>query len=111
MAGDLFGNLAVATEPPDAKPVGEYRERAAYFTPDPLALRLCLELHELGLRPKKIVEPGCGGGAFLRAAAATWPAAQLLGVDLVPCCKGPGQIRTGDVFAHDLPESAFDLAL
>lgn len=97
-ARNLFGEEEIATAPRDAAPTGEYRKRAAYYTPDELALRICQELHGLGIRPKRILEPGCGGGAFLRAAAATWPAAQIVGIDLEPHCAGPGQVHRGDVF-------------
>ncbi len=107
---DLFARN-IATEPPDAAPRGEYRDRGAYFTPDLLALRICERLDEVGIRPQRILEPGCGGGAFLRAAQATWPSAQLLGVDLVPSCTGPGIVRKQDFFARGLPSGAFDLAL
>lgn len=107
---DLFGRTAPAVKPPDAKPVGQYRDRGAYFTPDNLALRICRSLQELGIAPCNILEPGCGGGAFLRAAAMVWPEAQLLGIDLVPCCTGPGEVRTAD-FYDRTDGGPFDLIL
>jgi hypothetical protein len=108
---DLFGQQTVVTQPRDAAPLGEYRERGAYFTPDMLALRICERLASRGIAPARILEPGCGGGAFLRGAHATWPAAQLLGVDLVPECTGPGIVRTQDFFDDAIPIGAFDLVL
>lgn len=108
-ARNLFGEDSIATAPVDAAPLGEYRERAAYFTPDSLALRICTELRDLGIKPKRILEPGCGGGAFLRAAAIRWPAAHLTGIDLAPHCEGPGEVLHGDVFGP-MP-SDFDLVV
>ncbi len=112
---DLFARN-IATEPPDAAPRGEYRDRGAYFTPDLLALRICERLDarvfpSSHAQPQRILEPGCGGGAFLRAAAKTWPKAQLLGIDLVPCCKGPGTIKQQDFFSAMIPPDTFDLIL
>jgi SAM-dependent methyltransferase len=99
---DLFEPIAV--EPPDGEAGRE--ERDAYYTPDALARAICEKtlkgaLHldaSLDSCRARILEPGCGGGAFLRAAAAAWPAASILGVDLVPACSGPGEVRQQDVF-------------
>jgi SAM-dependent methyltransferase len=89
----------VATQPPDALPTGEARARGAYYTPDRLAVAICRTLRdECGISPDTILEPGCGGGAFLRAAAAIWPKAGLVGVDLMPACQGPGLVLTADLF-------------
>lgn len=97
---DLFG-LVPATLPPDGEKGQE--ERGAFYTPDLLALAICRQIRErfglqFNLGPRSIFEPGCGGGAFLRAASATWPAADLLGADLVPACEGPGEVVAGDLF-------------
>lgn len=108
---DLFGHTAPATQPPDALPAGEKRERGAYYTPDSLALACAQLLADYIPPPERIIEPGCGGGSFLRAANATWPKAQLLGVDLVPACTGPGIVRTQDLFDESIPREAFDLAI
>lgn len=98
---DLFGIEAPALLPPDGEK-GQL-ERGAFYTPDLLAEQLCLsidwnvyKLHENG--PRSIFEPGCGGGAFLRAAAQTWPEASLYGVDLLPACEGPGTVEQRDLF-------------
>lgn len=108
MTKDLFGDQP-ETQPPDAKPAGEKRARGAYFTNDALALAICRSLYsEFGIYPGSVFEPGCGGGAFLRAAHQTWPAAQLLGVDLVPCCEGPGRVETRDLFET---RGSFDLSV
>jgi hypothetical protein len=91
----------VLTEPLFTQPLdGEVgrRERGAFYTPAPLATGICCTLNLLGLRPRRILEPGCGGGAFLSAAQVTWPGASLLGVDLLPACTGPGEVRAVDLF-------------
>jgi hypothetical protein len=109
---DLFGAPAVATQPPDARPVGERRVRDAYYTPDALALAICdrvAHLPGLGRDPEYILEPGCGGGAFLRAARATWPRAHLLGIDIAPACDGPGLVREIDFFDPGLSAGCYDL--
>lgn len=94
---DLFGAAEIATAPPDG--VKGREARGAFYTPDALALAICKTLRdEVRRAPAQIYEPGCGGGAFLRAASATWPSAKLTGIDLVPACEGPGRIIVGDLF-------------
>lgn len=103
---DLFPR-EYAIEPPDGDKGKE--ERGAHYTPDRLALAICKSLRDgLKLTPKNILEPGCGGGAFLRAAHATWPEARLSGVDLVPACTGPGVVEQRDLFTVT---EHFDLVL
>jgi hypothetical protein len=102
---DLFGPV-VATQPPDGE---AGRARGAYYTNDALALSLVRTLRAtLGVPAKTILEPGCGGGAFLRAAEKAWPFAALHGVDLVPACTGPGFIQTRDLFTV---QTGYDLVL
>lgn len=104
---DLFGNELIATVAPDGEKGQE--ERGAFYTPQALADAICRTLkHDLHIGPSSIFEPGCGGGAFLRAAIATWPDASLLGVDLVPACEGPGMVLQQDLFRVKGP---FDLVL
>lgn len=105
MTKDLFGSRP-STLPPDGDK--GRTERGAFYTPDPLALAICrtlaAELVEDGHpAPVRILEPGCGGGAFLRAARATWPHCDLTGIDLVPACNGPGRVIEGDLFGHKAP--------
>jgi hypothetical protein len=93
---ELFAR-EVAIEPLDGDKGRE--ERGAFFTPDALALAIAETLRdECMIYPDTILEPGCGGGAFLRAARAAWPAASLHGVDLAPACKGPGLVEKRDLF-------------
>jgi SAM-dependent methyltransferase len=89
----------IATQPPDALPEGQLRPRGAYYTPDALALACARAVADIVPQPFRILEPGCGGGAFLRAAAKTWPSRrQLVGIDLVPACIGPGFVHQSDLF-------------
>lgn len=62
-------------------------ERGAFFTPTAIVDRVldlvAPLLAEFGAsRPVRFVDPACGAGAFLSAAAHRWPHAKLLGVDL-----------------------------
>lgn len=75
-------------------------ERGAFYTPGPLANAICGTLKTLGIEPRSIFEPGCGGGAFLRAAVTTWPRClSVMGVDLEPACDGPGIVHKADLFS------------
>lgn len=47
-----------------------------FQTPDALAVQLCGHLYRLGLRPDTIIEPTCGVGAFVLAAAHTFTEAR-----------------------------------
>jgi hypothetical protein len=96
LVSDLFETSKIHTVPIDGEK-GRI-ERRAFFTPDLLSLAICRTLLAEGVKPSSILEPGCGGGAFLRAAAATWPSAELSGVDVLPACDGPGRVTTGDLF-------------
>ncbi|MCY1020567.1 N-6 DNA methylase [Pyxidicoccus sp. MSG2] len=76
----------------------------AFFTPAPLVERtLALALEHLGGGPLTVVDPACGAGAFLAAAAKRRPDARLCGLELDPevarVCQSrvPGaDIRVGD---------------
>lgn len=60
-------------------------EYGDFQTPLWLAERVCARLAKLGVAPAAVVEPTCGAGAFLLAAAHTFqPAARLVGVDINP---------------------------
>ncbi|MEY2881732.1 MAG: Modification methylase [Verrucomicrobiota bacterium] len=53
-----------------------------FQTPLPLAREVCGLLGALGIAPDTIVEPTCGAGAFLIAAAEAFPAARLIGFEI-----------------------------
>ncbi|MFT4621868.1 MAG: hypothetical protein ACI8PZ_000520 [Myxococcota bacterium] len=77
-----------------------------YQTPDALALRVCRLLASRIDTPAAIVEPTCGAGAFLRAAAGTWPGRPLVGYELsaerrAEAGSGPWAVHAADAFALD----------
>ena len=88
----------------DRKAVG------AFFTPAPLVERtLALALTHLGEGPLTVVDPACGAGAFLKAAARLRPDARLCGLELDPevarVCQArvPGaDVRAGDALRGGL---------
>jgi hypothetical protein len=54
-----------------------------FQTPPELAAKVCNVLLRFGVKPKAILEPSCGRGAFLLAAAAVFPQIRtMLGVDI-----------------------------
>lgn len=54
-----------------------------FQTPDELALNICQRLASLGIKPDVIIEPTCGTGAFIDAAARTFPGANsIFGYDI-----------------------------
>lgn len=59
----------------------ERLERGAFFTPAHVVART-LELLAVPPGPLRIIDPACGAGAFLAAAARRWPDAELFGVEL-----------------------------
>ena len=87
----------IATQPPDGNK-GRV-ERGAFYTPDNLALAIVRSLKEncLPEYPIRTIEPGCGGGAFLRAMHTVYPLTELIGVDTVPACSGPGMVKHRDI--------------
>lgn len=61
------------------------RAQGAFFTPAPLVERtLALALQHAGEGPLAVVDPACGAGAFLAAAARALPSAWLGGLELSP---------------------------
>jgi len=55
-----------------------------FQTPEELARVICALLLGQGIKPEVVVEPTCGLGAFLVAAAGAFPKARLLGWDINP---------------------------
>lgn len=79
-----------------------------FQTPLPLARAVCRRLASDGPAPDVIIEPTCGDGAFLKAAAETWPASRRIGFEIDAAhrhnaaANDPGaEIRAGDAFALD----------
>jgi hypothetical protein len=67
-----------------------------FQTPPELALAATQVLRDLGIRPRSILEPTCGRGAFLEAAAKCFPDAEtIIGVDI-----NQGHLRFADLIAN-----------
>lgn len=83
-----------------------------HYTPLELA-RLCVRAAaEAGVNPSTILEPSCGGGAFVVACREVWPDARVTACDLDPDAKGLAMARSaivGDFLATDLER--FDLVI
>lgn len=86
-------------------------EYGDFQTPPSLAKRVCRLVAASGLRPATVIEPTCGEGAFLMAAADAFPFAKLYGYDRNPryveaarrrmSCDGRLRIDAVDFFSHD----------
>jgi hypothetical protein len=79
-----------------------------FQTPSTLAHEVCAVLLRHGVRPSRIIEPTCGVGAFLQAAAQAYPATPLAGFEINPGYAQAAQSATlhatvaiTDFFAHD----------
>ncbi len=88
-----------------------------FQTPLPLAQEVCALLVRRGVKPELILEPTCGVGAFLVAAAKTFPKARLRGWDINSAyikqaqealseagVKTRASLGQQDFFAHDWEE-------
>jgi hypothetical protein len=86
------------------------RAQGAFFTPGPLVERtLALALACAGEGPLAFVDPACGAGAFLAAAARLRPGAHLAGLELsaevARACQArvpQADVRTGDALRGGL---------
>ena len=85
-------------------------EYGDFQTPPALAKRVCGLIASFGFRPAAVVEPSCGEGAFLAAAAEAFPRATLYGCERnrryadVAGRRLPGsrlRVDTADFFSHD----------
>jgi methylase of polypeptide subunit release factors len=59
-------------------------EYGDFQTSELLAQAICARLHSMGIQPDTIIEPTCGVGAFVLAAANTFPFAKLLAFEINP---------------------------
>ncbi len=73
------------------------RSLGAWYTPEWLVDRILDTVLADGATPRSVLDPACGDGRFLAAAAARWPDASLHGVDIdvdaltaARCRLGPG---------------------
>lgn len=86
------------------------RALGAFYTPAPLVERtLALALAHAGDGPLAVVDPACGAGAFLAAAARARPEAYLAGLELSPevarACQAripSADVRVGDALRGGL---------
>jgi hypothetical protein len=85
-----------------------------FQTPPGLAAQVCLFVKRSGVAPGIVVEPTCGSGSFLLAAAKCFPSAQLFGWDINPeyvkqarlalaheGAANRASVATCDFFRHD----------
>ncbi|WP_434382833.1 N-6 DNA methylase [Melittangium boletus] len=77
------------------------RALGAFYTPAPLVERaLALALAHAGPGPVAVVDPACGAGAFLAAAARARPDAHLAGLELSPDVARACQARVPQADIH-----------
>ena len=81
-----------------------------FQTPQQLAAQVCRRLRLMGIEPSAILEPTCGRGSFLVAAAEAFPDARdILGVEINEryvaeareACGGRAKVEQGDFFQTD----------
>lgn len=89
----------------------EKRLRGAFFTPAWLVARVLDAVTPLVPKrgPLRIIDPSCGAGAFLSAAAKRWPRAELVGIELnersAALCRQRvprATVHVGDALMSDL---------
>src|SRR5690606_32208159 len=73
-----------------------------FQTPRALADRVCAMLRRRGLRPATVVEPTCGLGTFLLAAAEAFPGARLCGHELDPAHAREARARLAAIGRRDV---------
>ena len=88
------------------------RQYGDFQTPPELAAQICVRLRLMGIKPSAILEPTCGRGAFLTAAAEVFPEVRnITGVDINAryvaeargACGDHVQVEQGDFFQTDWP--------
>ena len=90
------------------------RIRGEYFTPPPLVEAvLALAVPHLGAGPITVVDPACGDGAFLAAAARALPHARLRGLELDPAHAAAARrsARRARILAGDALRGGWDALL
>lgn len=101
-------------------PVAARARLGQWFTPPHVAqLALSLAAEGADRARARVLDPACGDGAFLAAAAARgFASAHLHGVDIDPeaasACRArvPGaSVRTGDLFDREAPRRGYDVVV
>lgn len=81
--------LAEALDPGDRRALG------AWFTPAPIVARVLALVsgHLPAGGPTRVIDPACGAGAFLSAAAMAFPSAAIAGLELHPASAEKARAR------------------
>lgn len=67
-----------------------------FQTPDELAIKVTQRLRDIGISPSVVVEPTCGVGAFVVAAAKTFSSAKVMGFEVNDSYLGKLRSRLAD---------------
>jgi hypothetical protein len=78
-----------------------------FQTPDALARAALSAVRKLGFSPETVIEPSCGCGSFLQAAAGAYPAARLIGLDINAVYLAAARARLTDHPNLTLVEGSF----
>lgn len=92
-----------------AKKQKHIAEFGDFQTPDQLASRVMTYLVSMGIKPKAVVEPSCGKGAFLVAALNAYPNAALFGLEINPEHLAIAHGRVGSRKRCELKQGSFFL--
>jgi hypothetical protein len=105
--------VKVSTKPRTKVEFGDFQ------TPPALAERVCRLIAASGFRPSSVLEPTCGVGAFLTAAARVFPEARLVGAERNPDYVAAARtsleqspsatVIECDFFTHDWPSLVHSL--
>lgn len=66
------------------RPAKVRRDQGATYTPMKIVEKMVAWAAKTGLKPRRIVDPGCGSGRFLLAAGKAFPQAELIGIEIDP---------------------------
>jgi hypothetical protein len=78
-----------------------------FQTPDALARAVLSAVQKFGFSPETVIEPSCGCGSFLQAAADAYPAARLIGLDINAAYLAAARARLTDHPNLTLVEGSF----
>jgi len=90
-----------------AKKPKHIAEFGDFQTPDDLALGVMRYLSKLGIKPKAVVEPSCGVGAFLVAAHRVYPKAVQFGLEINDEHLSRARARLGQCKSRQLKQGSF----
>jgi hypothetical protein len=87
-----------------SKAIAEFGD---FQTPDALARAVVSAVQRSGFAPETVIEPSCGCGSFLQAAAGAYPAARLIGLDINAAYLAAARARLTDHSNLTLVEGSF----